>query len=119
METDLHEQLWENICKVSLDNSEENHLKFKVFQGAKESIWGLVRNPENGKIIGLSRQYREFMEVDFDPLSSNPTLYFYRPKDGRNGIKERLEFSNHSIFIRSNAEPWNFSTWSLDEVFRF
>ena len=115
----VHQELWESVRKVALDDSEEDHLKFKVFQEQKEATWGLIRNPENKIIIGLSLSNRDFMEVNFNTSSSSPTLYFYRPKDGRRGIKERLEFSRNAIFIRSNNAPWNFSDWSLDEVFRF
>ena len=117
-ERECHEEVWESVAKVSLPISEENHLKFKV-RGKKDDIWGLVRDPEDNKIIGLSLQYRDFMEVKFDSRSSRPTLYFYRPKEGRHGIKERLEFSHNSIVIRSNKQPWNFSDWSLDDVFSF
>ena len=114
----VHQELWESINKVSLDDSEEDNLNFKV-RGQREATWGLIRNPENKIIIGLSLSNRDFMEVNFNTSSSSPTLYFYRPKEGRHGIKERLEFSHHSIVIRSNKQPWNFSDWALDEVFSF
>lgn len=105
-----HQEIWDKISKISLNISDKNHLKFKVFKDSREIIWGLVRNSE-GLLIGISRPNRDFISVDANG-------YFYRPRDGRSGFQERLKFQGNSIFIQTNVLPWDFTEWESSEIYR-